>query len=116
MKKYLWSWLILSALIPLHTVSAEEVRRDVTIVKVTPMAHARPVQTASQGITRIYVNDASWGSTTCRTDAADLKNEDSHILSMFMAAWFAGKSIRINVDSNLRPIDTTCQITYITVE
>jgi hypothetical protein len=90
---------------------AEPVSRDITIASFHPMSVDRSHCPSCSGITRIYVNNASWGSTDCRSDAADLFKEDEHILSLLMTAWIAGKAVKLEVNDQVKPIDTVCKIT-----
>ena len=96
--------------------SAAEFQRPATITKIAPFALNRPAQAASQGYTRVYTTPNNWGSSDCRTDAADISNEDDHILSVLLAAWMSGKTVVIHVDNTLKPLDSACQVTWITVE
>ncbi len=96
---------------------AGEGRRIVTINKILSFSGARPAQTASQNVIRVYVNQAEWtGAPSCRNDAADLQASDQHTLSLLMMAWATGKEIEIGVEENLKPIDTVCQISFIIIK
>ena len=92
-----------------------EVNRLVTISNLHPMSIAR---TGANGksITRVFVNSAAWGTTTCRTDAADLNNDDTHISSILLAAWMSDKKLTIYVEDTQRPIDNVCRITALVVQ
>ena len=92
---------------------AAEFSRDVTIDKMLSIAEARPAQQQSSNTIRIYVNVANWGTSSCRTDAADLRASDKHLLATLLAAWTAGKQVTIAVDDTLRPVDTVCQVTWL---
>lgn len=89
--------------------------RSVVITKVHPMAVNRLHCPTCSGYTRIYVQSAPWGNTTCRTDAADLAKEDSHLLSVLMTAWVTGKQVVIEVNDASRPIDEVCRVTAMSV-
>jgi hypothetical protein len=91
--------------------NAEPFQRTVTIRKVTPMAVDRPSCPACKGHTRIYVDDVSWGTPSCRPDAGDLALEDKHLLATLLFAWSHQKQVVLEVESTLRPIDWTCKIT-----
>lgn len=93
------------------TANAEQFQRTVTILKVHPMAVNRPACPACKGHTRIYVNSAAWGTSSCRQDAGDLDHEDWHLLSTLLFAWKNGKEVVLEVESTLTPIDTVCKIT-----
>ena len=80
--------------------------------KILAFSSKRPNSTATENFVRIYVNDASWGSSTCRSDAADLAATEKNILSVLLSAWVTTKTIDIAVDDTLRPIDTVCQLVW----
>lgn len=67
-------------------------------------------------LTRVYVQSAAWGDTDCRHDSADLKKEDTHLLSILLFAISVGKSITIEVSDAHKPFGTVCQITSLFVE
>ena len=102
-------------LIPVLAISGEG-DREVTVLRVISITGDRPAHTKSKNVTRVYVNEAAWGSANCRQDAADLLIEDSHTYSMLLMAWASGKTIRIGVDDRRKPFDEVCKITYIEVE
>lgn len=91
------------------------VDRETSIVKIHPMSLDRPHCPACSGITRVYVNVAPWGNSDCRQDAGDLLKEDDHIYSLLLAAWVANKSVRIEVNNSVKPLDDVCKITAIYV-
>jgi len=103
-------WLIF--LIPILA-SAGEVNRVVTIDRILSFTADRPNVPASQNITRVYVNEAAWGSSSCRQDAADLIKEDEHTYSLILMAWASGKSLKIGVDDRRRPYDSVCKIVWV---
>jgi len=96
---------------------AQTGKRVVTISKFHPISENRPAAPASQNLIRVYVNSGDWGNTDCRRDAADLLESDTHLLSILLAAWIAGKTIAIEVDERSRPWsgDTVCQITALDI-
>lgn len=59
--------------------------REVTIERFHPISQVRS-DTNGVSITRVYVNNAAWGETDCRKDAADLVNDDDHIASILLTA------------------------------
>jgi hypothetical protein len=104
--------LICLILISVSTLSAEYTRSNVTVVKIHPLSKDRVHDSGLAGYTRIYVNQAAWGGSSCRADAADLKNGDSHLLSILLAAWVSGKKIDILVDDSLpKAQSSVCRIT-----
>lgn len=96
----------------LSNANAAEYQRSVVIQKILAFSSKRPNSTATENFVRIYVNDASWGSSTCRSDAADLAATEKNILSVLLSAWVTTKTIDIAVDDTLRPIDTVCQLVW----
>ena len=100
---------LFSLFVTIDSTAASAVRQ-VTVTSLHPIANERP-HSAGTNLTRVYVNSGAWGKTSCRTDAADLKKEDSHILSQLLWAISSKKSIKIEVNDTLRPFDTVCQIT-----
>lgn len=97
---------------------AEPVSRSVSITKIHPMAVQRTHCPSCSGITRIYVSPAAWGATSCRPDAGDLFHEDWHILTTLLMAWKSGKTVTLEVNSQVIPIhnDSVCKITAAFVE
>jgi hypothetical protein len=91
--------------------NAEQFQRTVTILKVHPMSVQRPHCPACSGYTRIYVNSAAWGTSSCRNDAGDLALEDKHLFATLLFAWNSGKEVVLEVNSTQTPIDTVCRIT-----
>ena len=97
-------------------VSAQEVNRmNLTIDRIHPISGERAGATNSQNLTRVYVNPGAWGSSDCRTDAADLKKEDTHTLSVLLTAFALNRSVDIYVDSTSKPWGRVCQITAVTI-
>jgi len=81
----------------------EVTRSNVQVQKIVPIATDRPASPAVQGTIRVYLNSGAWGSTSCRTDAADLQKVDSHLLGTLLSGISLRKTIDIVVESNLRP-------------
>jgi hypothetical protein len=74
-------------------------RSGLKIERIHPMSVDRThCGVKCSSLTRFYVNKGSWGDTNCRTDAADLLKEDSHIYSLLLIIWASGKKVRIEVD------------------
>jgi len=92
-------------------VFAGPITRDATITSFHPMAVDRTHCPSCSGLTRVYVNNASWGNSDCREDAGDLFKEDDHILSILLTAWIAGKAVQLEVNDTVKPIGTVCKIT-----
>ena len=101
------------ALIATHA-HARVVNREVAIQKLHPIAAARS-GAVGENITRVYVNSASWGGTSCRQDAGDLTKEDTHLLSILLWAMSNNAKIVMEVDDTRRPVDTVCRITALFV-
>lgn len=95
--------------------SAEPLWRDVTITKIHPMSIDRPHCANCSGIIRIYVNAGPWGNSDCRETAADLTQEDSHLLSVLLTGWTTGKNISLEVNDQSRPVDDVCRVTAASV-
>lgn len=85
--------------------------RYVSIQRIHPMAVQRTHCPTCSGITRIYVTPEAWGSTDCRQDAGDLFLEDKHILATLLYAKANNLPVRLEVNSDVRPIDQVCKIT-----
>ncbi|KZZ44122.1 hypothetical protein A3759_12155 [Thalassolituus sp. HI0120] len=116
MKFKIFSLIITLTLLSNYS-NAKPVSRDnLTIKQIHPMAVDRThCGESCSGITRIYVNSAVWGDTDCRQDAGDLYKEDDHILSTILFSWASGKNLRIEVNDQVKPIDSVCKITAISV-
>lgn len=95
---------------------AGEFDRVVTITKILPIAGERPAFPQSRNVIRIYVNEASWGTSTCRQDAADLLALDKHLVSVLLTAWASGRQVTMAVDDSLHPVDTVCQIVWLSAQ
>lgn len=109
--------MLFGAVLVNSTALATEYSRDVTVLKLHPISASRPNGPSTQNLILIYVNPAVWGSSNCRTDAADLRVEDWHLQSILLTAWKASMPIKIYVDDTLRPdtSDTLCQVTALLV-
>lgn len=92
---------------------ATEVSREVTITSLVPIGHVRPAGPSSQGIVRVAVNSAPWGSTACRSDAVDISLEDWHLVALVTTAWKDERTITLYVDDTLKLVagDTACRVT-----
>jgi len=106
------AFILLSFIFPTE---AARYTRNATVKQLHPIANERP-GAGGQNLIRIYVNQASWGESNCRTDAADMKKEDTHLYSTLLWAMSSGKSIRIEVADELKPYDTVCQVTALFVQ
>lgn len=95
---------------------ATEYHRDVTVTQVLPIAADRPAAQQSANLIRIYVNVADWGTSSCRTDAADLQASDKHLLATLLMGWATGRPIAIAVDDTRRPFDTVCQVAWLALK
>lgn len=93
-----------------------EASRWVVVSSSHSIAANRPAAPASQNFIRVYVNNAAWGSTTCRQDAADIARTDTHLVAQLLAALGSEKAITLTVDDTLRPIDNACQVTAMDVD
>jgi hypothetical protein len=96
--------------------SATEFIREVTVKEILPIAADRPAYPGSANLVRTYVNQAAWGSSACRTDAADLQASDKHLVSVLLTAWATGRSIIIAVDDAKHPFDSVCQVTFLSAK
>jgi hypothetical protein len=82
------------------------------------MAAARPAYPNGQDHVLVYVNSATWGTSTCRQDAVAIKKADTHLLAPLLAALQTAKTIVLYVDDSLRPFapdPAICQVTMIQV-
>ncbi len=95
--------------------SAEYVRSNVTINTMLSIGAQRPSAPSSQDIIRLYLTAGSWGSSSCRTTSADIQKVDSHLISILLSAMAQNQPVSIAVDDTLRPVDDTCQVTFINV-
>ncbi len=98
--------------------SAAEHGRSITVKKIHALSETRPVAPYTAGTIRVYVNPASWGSSDCRSDAADFVldsvNDRVNYLT-FLTALSSGWKIELRVDDTLRPVDSVCRITAVNV-
>ncbi|KUI97860.1 hypothetical protein [Vibrio sp. MEBiC08052] len=87
-------------------------RNELTILQWHPSSTSRISNPEYNGLTRVYFfTKGAWGGTACRNDAADIKAEDTHLLSAMLAAFMAGKKVSIEVDDSLPKVDNVCKIT-----
>jgi hypothetical protein len=115
MKRVVIQVLVAISFLSLQPIAvATEILRPVTVMKLVPIAADRPAYPGSQNLIRVYVNVAAWGGSTCRTDAADVKASDKHLLAILMSAWAMGKAVEIAVDDSKRPFDDVCQVVWLT--
>ena len=102
-----------------QTVSAGETAAMVTpenITKTLSISVNRPVATGSQDLLRVYFDAVTWNfSCDCRTTAADILKEDSHIRAELALALALGKSVQITVDDSLKIYDDVCTVTNLVV-
>ena len=97
---------------------AAEFSRNITIQRVAGVSTDRPAYPGAQSVFRIYASSAQpWGTSSCRSDAADLSMDDWHIYSIVMRAWKENLQVTVVVESSSR-IDTTdsvCKIVAVNV-
>ncbi|EKF9488652.1 hypothetical protein ACUULL_003613 [Vibrio cholerae] len=87
-------------------------RNDLTILQWHPSSSSRIHSPQYNGLTRVYFSEKSeWGSTSCRNDAADIKAEDTHLLSAMLAAFMSNKKVSIEVNDDLSKVDNVCKVT-----
>jgi len=92
---------------------AAEASRVVAISGIHPTSSVRPAGPSSANIVRLYVNAAAWGTTSCRTDAADISIDDPLLFAVVMMAYHDQKTITIYVDDTVKLVsnDTVCRVT-----
>ena len=93
-----------------------EFTRTISISRVAMISTVRPAGPGAQGVVRIYTLPiAAWGSSSCRTDAADISMDDWHMYGMIMRAWKDNVTLTITVESTERvdTTDTVCRITAV---
>ncbi|KAB0468683.1 hypothetical protein F7Q91_22835 [Vibrio chagasii] len=99
-------------LIATTTFAQDVIRDNLTISKWHPSSSARLHAPEYNGLTRVYFTEKGpWGSTSCRNDAADIRSEDTHILSAMLAAFMANKTVSIEVNSDLPVVNNVCKMT-----
>lgn len=107
---------VVLALLLCSAASGAEFTRTSSIAKIASVSTVRPAGPGAQSIVRIYTSAvASWGSSSCRADAADLSMENWHMYGMIMRAWKDNLTLSITVDSaeRLDTTDTVCRITVV---
>ena len=105
------------SLIALNPIFAQEYLRTIEIKQLHPIGNSRPSNPAMENSTRIYFKEsANWSVHGCRDDAADLRGEDAHLLSILLMAWATDKEISLNVDNTIKPDGEVCQVTTLTVQ
>ncbi len=96
--------------------AAEYKKDDVEITSIRPYSEAELEPSALANYIRIYMPDATWGTPHCRGDAADLKKDDTHLLSVLLAAWASGKKIDMYIDDSIPRVQSTvCRLVNISV-
>lgn len=96
-------------------VNAAEYYRAVTVTQVASISNVRPALPETAGIIRVYVTSAAWGSSSCRTDAFDIRGDDYLNFSLLMQAWKDQKPLTVWVDDSLHiaGADSTCAATAV---
>lgn len=97
---------------------AAEYSRTMTIQRVAGVSGVRPAYPGSENVFRIYSTVVqSWGSSSCRADAADLSMDDWHIYPIVMRAWKENLQVTVVVESSMRidTTDTVCKIVAVNV-
>lgn len=93
--------------------SAEEYTRTITVHRVAGVSTTRPQYPAAQSVIRVYATvHAAWGSSSCRTDAADVSMDDWHMFTIVMQAWKEQIPLSVVVESTARidGTDSVCKI------
>jgi hypothetical protein len=108
--------LILTIIIltPFHARTA--IRENVQIESINFISGSRTVSLNSAGLVRLNLPEGNWGSSDCRTTAADIIPEDTHLHAAALAAIMAGKTVRINIDSTVKPFDDVCKVDSIQIK
>ena len=98
--------------------NAAEFSRTMTIQRVAAVSMTRPAYPGAQSVFRIYsATPQPWGTSSCRSDAADLSMDDWHIYPIVLRAWKENLQVTVVVESSLR-IDTTdsvCKVVAVNV-
>jgi hypothetical protein len=108
----------LSGLMLLSPAGAAEFSRQVTIARVVTTSVSRPANPGVQSIFRIYTTTVgSWGSSSCRVDAADASLDDWALYGLLMRAWKDSLTLSVTVDSSIKidTTDTVCKIVSVAV-
>lgn len=96
------------------TLSAPFERGELTIRAWHPSSNNRAHAPSYNGITRVYFNTkGAWGTSNCRDDSGDIPVEDTHIISTMLAAFMAGKTMRVEVNDALPKLSGVCKITAV---
>ena len=95
-------------------VYAASAQREVSVLRIHPMAAVRPA--GGSNLIRIYVDVAPWGQTACRNDAVDFKKEDTHLMSTLLWGVTMKRTIIVEVDDTLLPFDDVCQATALFIQ
>ena len=93
-----------------------EFSRTINIARVAMVSTSRPAGPGAQSVVRIYPSTiAAWGSSNCRTDAADISMDDWHMYGMIMRVWKDNMTVVVTVESTERvdTTDTACRITVV---
>lgn len=94
--------------------SAPYDRSGLTIKTWHPASSNRVHSPSYNGNTRVYFDtSAAWGTSSCREDSADIPIEDAHIISSMLAAFMAGKTMKVEVNDALPKLSGVCKITAI---
>lgn len=96
--------------------SAAEFTRTLTIHHMAAVSTSRPSGPQSQSVIRIFASAAaSWGSSTCRVDSADVSMDDWHIFALAMKAWKEQLSVSVVIESTqlIDTADTVCKVVAI---
>ena len=104
------SGIVVTAGLTAYLNAAEYSQNGISIKRVKGMAAVRPSNPRAVNQIRLYFDQADWGSSSCRKDAADLPKSETHIISMMLSSMALQQSVVISVDDTLKPIDNTCQI------
>jgi|GEM_PF-2382790 len=106
---------VLILVLSTHVTSAAAFSRSDLVIKTWHPASTNRIHSPSyNGNTRVYFEtNGAWGSSSCRVDSADIRLEDTHILSSMLAAFIAGKSMRVEVNDALPTLSEVCKITAV---
>jgi hypothetical protein len=89
-------------------------RSGLTIKTWHPASSNRVDSPSYSGNTRVYFdNSAAWGTSGCREDSADISIEDTHIISTMLAAFMAGKTMKVEVSDAIPKLSGVCKITAV---
>ena len=102
--------LLLTFFLSAKPLQAQEFSQIVTLTGMHPIGSNRPLNVNTQNLTRIYFNPVNWGGGDCGTGAADISNDDTHLLAVLMQAISKNYPVRVYVDSRLKPLDNNCRV------